>query len=227
MMRLVLCFFILAIWTTSCVSHFGFGNEIARQLNNSSNNVPPKSLNKPGACYGKCTVPVNFITHQRELFLFTGNPNNTLVALKEIEIVTASGGSTWVKKKSGRDCKSSNPDDCLVWCLVEVPEEKETYITVVDTSATKEYKQTTVEYQELLPHSQEQEWREVVCDTKITKEMIMQIQNFLFAEGLYLEPINGMFTNQTQEALWQYQTENGLPSGQLDLETMDKMGVRY
>ena len=30
-------------------------------------------------------------------------------------------GTEWVKKKADRNCLSADPDDCLVWCLVEVP----------------------------------------------------------------------------------------------------------
>ena len=31
----------------------------------------------------------------------------------------------WVRKKTDRNCLSADPDDCLVWCLVDVPVEKE------------------------------------------------------------------------------------------------------
>ena len=29
------------------------------------------------------------------------------------------GGKEWVKKKADRNCQSADPNDCLVWCLVE------------------------------------------------------------------------------------------------------------
>ena len=32
----------------------------------------------------------------------------------------------WVKKKADANCLSANPDDCLVWCLVETPAEYQT-----------------------------------------------------------------------------------------------------
>lgn len=31
----------------------------------------------------------------------------------------------WVKKKADRNCQSADPNDCLVWCMVEVPAEVE------------------------------------------------------------------------------------------------------
>ena len=36
-----------------------------------------------------------------------------------IEVSPAS--SKWVKKKSGDNCLSADPEDCMIWCLVEVP----------------------------------------------------------------------------------------------------------
>ena len=35
------------------------------------------------------------------------------------------GSAQWVKKKADPNCQSADPNDCLVWCLVEVPEEIE------------------------------------------------------------------------------------------------------
>ncbi|MEM6723379.1 MAG: hypothetical protein AAF598_05030, partial [Bacteroidota bacterium] len=41
-----------------------------------------------------------------------------------IEVAPAT--TKWVKRKADRNCLSANPDDCLVWCLVEVPARYET-----------------------------------------------------------------------------------------------------
>jgi len=34
---------------------------------------------------------------------------------------TTAATSRWIRKRADRNCLSANPDDCLVWCLVEVP----------------------------------------------------------------------------------------------------------
>ena len=39
--------------------------------------------------------------------------------LERIEVKPA--GTKWVRKKSDRDCLGADPEDCFVWCLVEVP----------------------------------------------------------------------------------------------------------
>ncbi len=41
-------------------------------------------------------------------------------------IVTRPASTKWVKKKADRNCLSADPNDCLVWCLVEVPEQTRT-----------------------------------------------------------------------------------------------------
>lgn len=41
-------------------------------------------------------------------------------------IETKAAATKWVKKKADAACLSANPDDCLVWCLVETPAEYQT-----------------------------------------------------------------------------------------------------
>ncbi len=41
-------------------------------------------------------------------------------------IVVRPASTKWVKKKADRNCLSADPNDCLVWCLVEVPQETRT-----------------------------------------------------------------------------------------------------
>ncbi|MFK7774105.1 MAG: hypothetical protein AB8F94_18280 [Saprospiraceae bacterium] len=32
-------------------------------------------------------------------------------------------GTKWIKKRADKNCLSNDPNDCMVWCLVEIPEE--------------------------------------------------------------------------------------------------------
>ncbi len=41
-------------------------------------------------------------------------------------IQTAAASTKWVKKKADRNCLSADPNDCLVWCLVEIPAQHRT-----------------------------------------------------------------------------------------------------
>ena len=38
-------------------------------------------------------------------------------------IETKSTATTWIRKKADANCLSTNPDDCIVWCLIETPAE--------------------------------------------------------------------------------------------------------
>ncbi len=45
----------------------------------------------------------------------------------ESEMIEVSPATTkWVRRKADRNCLSADPNDCLVWCLVEVPARTET-----------------------------------------------------------------------------------------------------
>ena len=45
----------------------------------------------------------------------------------ETETIEVSPASQkWVKKKSGDNCLSADPEDCMIWCLVEVPAQYKT-----------------------------------------------------------------------------------------------------
>ncbi len=73
-------------------------------------------------------------TYKTETFQKMVKPGYTTYTKKpakyktETETIETSPASTkWVKKRSGDNCLSADPDDCMIWCLVEVPA---TYKTV-------------------------------------------------------------------------------------------------
>ncbi len=73
-------------------------------------------------------------TYKTETFQKMVKPGYTTYVKKpakyktETETIETSPASTkWVKKRSGDNCLSADPDDCMIWCLVEVPA---TYKTV-------------------------------------------------------------------------------------------------
>ncbi len=73
-------------------------------------------------------------TYKTETFQKMVKPGYTTYTKKpakyktETETIETSPASTkWVKKRSGDNCLSADPADCMIWCLVEVPA---TYKTV-------------------------------------------------------------------------------------------------
>ncbi|HEB62776.1 MAG TPA: OmpA family protein [Bacteroidetes bacterium] len=72
-------------------------------------------------------------TYKTETFQKMVKPGYTTYEKKPVEYKTVSEeieispkSSKWVKKRSGDNCTSANPDDCMIWCLVEIPAQYKT-----------------------------------------------------------------------------------------------------
>ena len=58
----------------------------------------------------------------------------------KLEFVKTPAATKWVKKKADRNCVSANPDDCLVWCLVQVPAQNKTVINErIDVTCSSDF----------------------------------------------------------------------------------------
>lgn len=69
------------------------------------------------------------------------------------------------------------------------------------------------------------EWREVICDTNSTPELISQVQQALAAKGYNPGRVDGVFGMSTLRAMEAYQRANNMIVGQLTMETMNSLGV--
>ena len=86
---------------------------------------------------------------------------------------------------------------------------------------------TTVTKRNLVKKGGFTEWREVVCNYKVTTELNRQIQIALRDRGYNPGPIDNVIGTQTKAALVKFQKDNGLPIGNLNVETMKALGVDY
>ncbi len=186
-----------------------------------------KMPNKPGACYAKSQMP-GLTTKEFVAVLPLYTEDNVIddVELDTIDLQLQEGGSEWVKKKSNQNCYSSNPEDCLVWCLVEKETIVKQFVVVKDTSQTKHFKMTEI-FNEVQNYEGDLAWVEVLCESKITASLINEVQGFLSQKNYLSGTSNGKLNNKTKEALKKYQKENNLPIGQLDLRTLESMGIVY
>jgi len=71
------------------------------------------------------------------------------------------------------------------------------------------------------------EWREVICDTNSTPELISQVQTALTNRGYDTGRVDGVFGMSTLRAMEKFQHDNGLIVGQLTMQTMDALGVPH
>jgi len=68
-------------------------------------------------------------------------PYETGTETEQIEVSPAS--TKWVKKKADRNCLSADPNDCLVWCFVEVPAQYRTVTRTVNKGCPAGYHESS------------------------------------------------------------------------------------
>ncbi len=186
--------------------------------NSQINESPP--FQEPGKCYAKCYIGDVYEEYEESLPVYIGEnePEND-PNLDKVELIVDQG-RRWIEKKDsyGR----------TTYCLIEEKSEKTTeeLIIVKDTSQTKDF---VIEYfaKKRLIKKGGVEWREVVCGKKVKPELIVKIQEKLIEQGFDDLIPNGKMDKQTKGMLVDYQKRNGLPVGNLDVETMDNLGVNY
>lgn len=224
-MKNIIAFFALSFIITSCT----FLNTPAPSLQDITNprNAEPGMPSKPGACFAKALIPDLFITETQEFAVFTGLKKEEGVALDTIEWESAPARTEWQKKKADKNCLSDDPEDCLVWCLVNIPADMETLVIVIDTTQTDNYEMVEVDRKELAEAGAYTEWKEVLCENQITPSIVTKIQEELYSRGYYSSSISGKYENTTRNALIDFQKANALPIGQLDFESLDALGVEF
>ncbi len=83
----------------------------------------------------------------------------------------------------------------------------------------------TVQEKRLVKQGGYSVWTEILCSSKTTTPNISRIQQSLKDKGLYDGPVDGVLGVKTQTALKQYQINNNLPAGNLNMETLNSLGV--
>lgn len=71
------------------------------------------------------------------------------------------------------------------------------------------------------------EWSTVLCPEQISKSVINQISKALATAGYDVNAKSKKITPEIKTALRAYQEKNDLPLGNMDLETMAHLGVKY
>ena len=93
--------------------------------------------------------------------------------------------------------------------------------TVVDVPA--EY--STITSKRRLKVGGFSDWVEVLCESKVTTSKVARIQQMLRAKGYNPGAANNVLGPETRRALLQYQKDNGLPAGNINMETIRSLGV--
>lgn len=70
------------------------------------------------------------------------------------------------------------------------------------------------------------EWKQILCETNMTREVIGNIQNALKNAGVYRGPVDGSLGPMTMNAVRAFQREKNLAAGQLTMETLSALDVK-
>ena len=209
---------LFSILICGCYSTTGVGS-----LGSNRDGMP----SEPGKCYAKCLIPNQYETIIEEHPVYTGDITSEDVEVEPIKIVTKPSSSKWEKRKADRNCLSDDPNDCMVWCLITTPEETMILNVVQDTAVTKNYEWVEIEREVLVAEGGTTDWREVVCDSDITPKLYSKVQSALIDRGysIGISVADGKIEKATKDALIKFQRDHGLPVGQLDMETLDELGI--
>jgi len=178
---------------------------------------------KPGSCYAKCIMPPLMEYDTLNLAIYTEDDHQSNPKVDTRTIVTTPASTMWTKKKADVNCLSDNPEDCLVWCLEEVPAIVETHHVLTDTIGSDDYRIKEVLIGEILSPCRT-DWKEILCADEM--ESIKPQLSARLSDLGYLDLATADF-GVVKKALIAYQKANGLPRGNLDFETLDALGVAY
>ncbi|MFT4534909.1 MAG: hypothetical protein ACJA1A_002508 [Saprospiraceae bacterium] len=163
-------------------------------------------------CYSEVELPRVTTT---TLYVYDGlDPN---IETEEVTIMLKSGQTKWEKRKADRNCLSANPEDCLVWCLVEVSTPM-IYDIVKDTSSTTEW----YPYKYTISKKGEKVNDKVLCNYEIRQELLNELRDKLYKLGYDIKPkkkykkLKGKFNREFK----QFQEDYELPVGKWTVATM-------
>ncbi len=70
-------------------------------------------------------------------------------------------------------------------------------------------------------------WTEILCANKTSASTIRKLQRALRAEGYSIGAVDGVLGTRTQTSLKQFQLDNELPVGNLNIETLQALGIPH
>ncbi len=212
-------------------------------------------LDKP-ATTKTVDVPAVYKTIQVKRLVKPASENRVAVAAEfdtvSTKVKVADAGFFWLKKgeSANEDARASGREVCLVeqpaqtrtvkrevvktpatTQVVEVPAQYET-VQVSRLSAPATESRTMVPARTKTVTRQVQvapstmEWRQILCETNTTPELITSIQRALKREGYNPGSLDGVIGQATMVALEEYQTKENLDRGGLTYETLKALKVQ-
>lgn len=147
-----------------------------------------------------------------------GAPTGAQICLKEIPARYKTVTRMVVKKPAG-------------FAKEQLPPVTETVkVRKLVTNATEKRSEIPAEYKTVAKRSkvgdESLEWRPVLCETNMTRDIVAQLQKALKQAGYNVGAVDGIVGGATMRAVDDYQRRQGLPTGGLTLRTLESLGVK-
>lgn len=183
-------------------------------------------LREPGKCYAIVMIQDRWEYRELVFPIYAGEEAYILdnyvvdsIVVVELEQPTVQ----WVQKKSGLGLNEYGEED-LVWCPVTTYEEE--YLIrdcLIDTSVTDEIFFETLKVKDkLIEEGGYTKWMEVICKDALTLEILQDIALAIGYSGTEDEKRK---STSMKKRLTEFQQEHDLPLGQLDIETLEFLGI--
>jgi hypothetical protein len=165
---------------------------------------------RQGKCFKNCMIPPRYETRVSYFPIFTGSEGEA--PLRSEILVVEPPKSRWEKKKSGE------------LCFVEVPAVTREIRVLADTLFYRDFQYQRFEYKAIAEKGGFVRETEVVCSDERTPDLYLKISAALKSSG-YFEQTTAQWNLAFSQALQQFQKDNGLPVGDLSIETIRFMGI--
>jgi peptidoglycan hydrolase-like protein with peptidoglycan-binding domain len=187
----------------------------------------------PGKCYARCLIPDATII-QTEYYLISEPGSDTEKLFELANVPISDPKQKWVKRKADKNCISADPNDCLVWCLIDIPPKMEQRKVCQDTAALYEayiaspleftHSESTIEISNV--RGGDTEWKEVICgDDPSYDAIVLAVQSRLDSLSyLDITAVDG-FDSATKTALIKYQKDKQIVIGNLTIETLAHLKI--
>jgi hypothetical protein len=147
-----------------------------------------------------------------------GKPTGTQICLKEIPAKYQTVTKLVVKKPASfaKQQLPAGTETVKVQKLVANASEKRSEIPAEFKTVAKRAK----------VGGESLEWRQVLCETNMTKDIAVRVQQALKDAGYDIGAVDGIPGGATLRAVDDYQRSKGLPTGGLTIRTLESLGIK-
>jgi Putative peptidoglycan binding domain len=165
---------------------------------------------RDGICYTNCVLPDQYVTKWVTYPIYIGADEDAPTRVETLVVEPAK--SRWVKKETGEVL------------LERMPAVEKTVRILADTFFYRDYRYERFETKVLAEKAGIQRPIPVVCSEARTPSLFLQISSALTAYG-YMTEAKKEWDNKFSQAIQQFQKDNSLPIGDLNLETLQFLGI--